>query len=497
MNTRKMSTAPITIDVRQNGNAPPVCRIATVWSLLAALLAFGCGGCSTPTLRDLHRQAEVAAENRVSISAGYARVPREAEIRTAPAVLSLLHGELDEATIVHIALINNPGLAIEYAKVGIARSDVLRARRVSNPTVEASARFGDDHNDSVDVKIVQDIVDLVFLPRRRVVAERSLDAAKDRLTSRIMGVLREARSDLIEYRTVLVLLEAKQEIADCREAAVDVAQRMVKAGNMTVLDLAAFEQRHHAAQFELMALRIDSRNKREAVSRVMGLHEDTDWKVKATGADVADAMIIPAESADIKALTASLELSAQRSEIVALTKQRGIEETRAYLPEIKVGVDSERDSDGAWAVGPALILSIPLFDRGQAGIAAVDSQMQGSWNRYAQTAVAIASACRMARTRLDTLQQSLRTQRENVIPLRTKILQETLLQYNGMLVGVFDLLRAKEQAVEAQAHLAELTRDYRLAHLDLQLLLAGGEVAASPEARTGAPVQADSGRDRH
>lgn len=480
-----------------HGYAVLVRRTVTVRRLLGILLVLGSGGCSTPPLRDLQRQAGLAAESRVNISVGSARVLQGAEIRTDPAVLPFLHGELDEAAVARIALINNPGLAAEYAKMGIARSAVLRAGRVSNPTVEASVRFGDDHNDAVDVKAVQDIVDVAFMPRRQAVAERLLDAAKDRLTSRIMGVLREARSALIEYQTVLVLLDAQRDLADCREAALDVARRMVEAGNMTVLELAAFEQRHHAAQLELTALQVDLRNKREAVNRVMGLDEDTDWRAKPAGDNAVEAVIIPAEGAAHGAIDASLELSAQRSEIVALTKQRGIQETRAYLPEIKVGVDSERDSDGAWAVGPALILSVPLFDRGQAGIAAVDSQMQAIWSRYAQTAVAIASACRTALTRLDALQQSLRTQQEKVIPLRKKALQETLLQYNGMLVGVFDLLRTKEQAVEAEARLAELTRDYRLAHLDLQFLLAGGETATSPNATTGEPVEGDSGRDAH
>jgi cobalt-zinc-cadmium efflux system outer membrane protein len=492
-----MSTAAIIIDACRQGYATPAFRIVRLWCLLVGALAIGSGGCRTPPLPELHRQAEHAAERRGGSSAESTRVRQGGDLRTAPEVLPLVQGELDEAVVVRVALINNPGLAAEYANLGIARSALVRAARLSNPTVEAGVRFKHGNDDAVDIKAVQDIVDLALLPRRREAAERSLDAAKARLTSRIMEAAREARAAFVEYQTILFLLENKKELADCREAALDVARRMVAAGNMTALELSAFEQRHHATQLELAATQVDARSKREAVNRVMGLHEDTDWKARPTGASVVETISVPAAGSDRSALDASLELSAQRSEIEALARQRGIAQTKSFLPEIKIGVDSERDPDHEWAVGPALVLTVPVFDQGQAGIAAVDSQMQASWSRYAETAVAIASATRTALTRVDALQQSLRTQQEGVVPLRNKSLEETLLQYNGMLVGVFELLLAKEQTIEAEVRLAELTREYRLALLGLQHLLAGGKPAESGDMTTGVPAQGDSGRDAH
>jgi cobalt-zinc-cadmium efflux system outer membrane protein len=492
-----MSIAPISIDACRREYAGPARRTVAVRRLLAGLLVLGSGGCSTPSLPELQRQSAGTAERRVNTSAETSRVRQGEELRTAAEVLPLVQGELDDTAVARVALINNPGLAAEYANLGIARSALVRAARLSNPTVEASMRFRHGDDDAVDIKAVQDIVELALLPRRREAAERSLDAAKDRLTSRIMGVAREARSAFVEYQTVLVLLEKKRKLADSREAAMDVARRMVEAGNMTTLEFASFEQRYRATQLEQAALQVDVRSKRETVNRVMGIREDTDWKAKRAGESVVETMGIPAEDADRRALDASLELAAQRSEIEGLASQRGIAQTKSFMPEIKVGVDSERDPDHEWAVGPALVLSVPLFDQGQAAIAAVDSQMQASWNRYAQTAVAIASAARTALARLDASQQALRMQQEEVVPLLRKAFQETLLQYNGMLVGVFDLLRAKEQEIEAQARLAELTREFRLARLDLQHLLAGGETAGSFAMPTGAPVQGDNGKDAH
>jgi len=469
---------------------------APVLRPIAFALLLGICGCATPPLSEYQRQVAGDAQARAKISEQASRVRGGKELKTAAEVLPLVQGELDEAAVTRVALINNPGLALQYANLGIARSALLRAARPPNPTVEAAARFGDNRTDAVDIKALQDIVELALLPRRKHSAESELDATKDRLTAKIMDTALEARSAFVEYQTALVTAEMKRQVVDCREAAADVARRMTDAGNMTVLERAAFDQDHHAARLDLAGWQVELRTKREAVNRVMGLHEDTNWTARP--ADVKpDAPDVPATDVDLAALNASLELSAQRNELEALTQQRGIINTKAYLPELQVGIDSERASDGSWTVGPALVLTLPLFEQGQGQRAAVDFQIQAGWNRYAETAVAIASATRSAADRLAAAEQALRIQREELLPLSEKTLSETLLHYNGMLVGVFDLLRAKERQLEAAARLAEAARECRLARLTLQHALAGG----SPMAGTGSPLpaqgQGDGGKDGH
>jgi len=469
---------------------------AKVPRLLACLFLLGICGCVTPPLSEYQRQAAGDAQARANISGQASRVRGGKELSTAVEVLPLVQGELDEAAVTQVALVNNPGLALQYADLGIARSALLRAARPPNPTAEASARFGENHTDAVDIKALQDIVELALLPRRKHAAERELDAAKDRLTAKIMGTALEARSVFAEYQTALALADTKRQAADCREAAADVARRMTEAGNMTVLERSVFDQGYQAARLDLAAWQVQVRTKREAVNRVMGLHEDTSWTAKPADA-MADVSGTPKTGVDLAALNASLELSAQRHELEALAQQRGIINTKAYLPELRVGVDSERASDGSWAVGPALVLTLPLFEQGQGQRAAVDFQIQAGWNRYAATAVAIASAARAAADRLDAAGQSLKMQREEVLPLSDKALKETLLQYNGMLVGVFDLLRAKERQIEAAVRLAETAQECRLARLALQHALAGGSPMAGTTPALPAQGQGDGGKDGH
>ena len=75
--------------------------------------------------------------------------------------------------------------------------------------------------------------------------------------------------------------------------------------------------------------------------------------------------------------------------------------------------------------------------------------------------------------------------RDEVVPIRKRIADENLLRYNGMLIGVFDLLSdARSQISSVNAYIESL-RDFWLAESDLQMAMIGKPTGAiSGEMRT-------------
>ena len=63
--------------------------------------------------------------------------------------------------------------------------------------------------------------------------------------------------------------------------------------------------------------------------------------------------------------------------------------------------------------------------------------------------------------------------RDILLPLRERIVNETQLHYNAMQLGVLQLLRDREQQIEAAVAYVEALRDYWLARTDLEQLLSG------------------------
>jgi len=92
-------------------------------------------------------------------------------------------------------------------------------------------------------------------------------------------------------------------------------------------------------------------------------------------------------------------------------------------------------------------------------------------NKVAEAAVNAASEARASYQDYQSSYALARHYRDQVIPLRKKISDETLLRYNGMLVSVFELLTdSREQATAVNAYMAAI-RDYWIARAELEAAL--------------------------
>jgi outer membrane protein TolC len=150
---------------------------------------------------------------------------------------------------------------------------------------------------------------------------------------------------------------------------------------------------------------------------------------------------------------------------------------------------AERE-DGHWALGPLVELEIPLLDQGQAERAASLAEQHGQELQRRQAAIDVRASARTLLSRLQASRSRARHYGERVVPARERILRQTLLSYNAMTAGVFQLLAA-QGAVE-RTRIAQVTtlRDYWLSRADLEQLLAGRLVRGQSNS-AGAPASFD------
>ena len=87
-------------------------------------------------------------------------------------------------------------------------------------------------------------------------------------------------------------------------------------------------------------------------------------------------------------------------------------------------------------------------------------------------------------------------QRDEVVPLKQRIAEENVLRYNGMLIGVFELLAdARSQIVSVNVAIDAL-RDFWIAQSDLDMALVG-KPNLSTAATASAGAAAESGGAGH
>ena len=75
-----------------------------------------------------------------------------------------------------------------------------------------------------------------------------------------------------------------------------------------------------------------------------------------------------------------------------------------------------------------------------------------------------------------------------LVPLRERIIRQTQLEYNAMLAGVFQLLAAKRDEIDAGRGLIESLRDYWIARTDLETAVGGELPVDTPSTAAAEPT---------
>jgi cobalt-zinc-cadmium efflux system outer membrane protein len=431
----------------------------------AALLAIAVSGCASVPKDVGFSEVQNAVGERTGQRVEW-RAQSEAAVRT------LLQDELTAERAVQIALLNSRRLQAIYEELGIARANLIQAGLLRNPVFNAEILFVENQS-SEDLRfgISQDFLSIFYLPLRRQIAESEFEAAKLRVTHAVLELIGEVRSGFVRYQASQQTVEMLSQAAFTRSASFDAAKELHEAGNITDLALHQEQALFEETRIELARTEAEAARKREQLNTLMGLWgENTQWKATSRLPEIPDDTPDFVEL-EKRVVAANLELAAARTELGAATL--GLRQAGVLVPELGIGVDYERE-DREDKFGPTLRVPIPIFDFGQGRVSAARAQLRRAQENYAALAVEIRATARAAAQTLASARDRALHVKNVLLPLRNRISQETLLQYNAQQVGVFELLLAEERLLNAGRRYIETLRDYWLARGALDLALAGG-----------------------
>lgn len=396
----------------------------------------------------------------------------ELDQEAADRLRSLLARRLTPADAVQIAILNNRDLQSVYTELGLAQTDLVQAGLFRNPIFDASVLFPlSGVRPDLQFGVVVSFLDALYIPLRKRVAAAQFEEAKLRVTGAVLDFAAQVRGAFYAHQANEQLLELRRTIVEALAASWEVSRRLHDAGNISDLDLARDRAVTEAARLSLRASEIAARQSREQLNTLMGVWGDqTAWEIDGRLPDV------PTELPSVNgieraALGRSLDLAHARARIIAAGEQVGYERATSLIPTVEGGPEAEREE--GWKVGPALSVPLPLFDRGQARIGRSAAELRRTQQEYYALAVRIRSAARSARDRLLGAHDRARYYRDILLPLHERIVNEGQLQYNAMQIGIFQLLRDREQQIEAGVAYLDALREYWLAHADLEQILAG------------------------
>jgi outer membrane protein TolC len=402
---------------------------------------------------------------------------------------ALLSQPLSADDAVQLALLNNPGLQASYFTLGMAEADWVQAQILPNPGVTLG-RLTRGEEVEWDTELHLFLLQILTMPMRSQIAQRLFEQTRTGVTLAILRLAADTRKAYFAAIAADETVRYMRQAMDAAEAGAELGRRMAQAGNWSRLKEAR-EQVFYADTVVALA-RAEQANVQahEQLVRLLGLENATRLRLPEHLPALPDTL---AELPDIEqqALDQRLDLQMQRLAAAALADNLGLTRQTRVINVLELGLIQSDSNLEPTQRGFELRFELPLFDWGQARVARAEAIYMQTLQRTAALAIDARSEVRASYAAYRNQYAIARHYRDEIVPLQKRISDENLLRYNGMLIGVFELLadaRAQIASVNA-AILAQ--RDFWMAQSDMQMALLGSPGrTALPPAIVSAPAAA-------
>ena len=428
------------------------------------LLAGGCSTVDPQPAIDLVR-ADVAERSAVSVDWEAEKCGNEAIEKVVSAKLS---GEMTVDDAVAVALLRNSKLRELYHGLGVAQSDLVAAGLPENPAFSAERRFP---GKAAEFDVAQEFMGVFLIPLRRRIAEREFERERQRVTHEVLHHTADVRAAYFRVQAAAQMVEMRRAVARTMDASLEAARSLRKAGNTAVLDVAQEQRGANRARLDLADAELEAAEARERVNVLLGLWgEETRWRIPPRLPELPEEDL-SSEELEKRAITDRLDLASLRAEIESLAQSLGLTNITSVLPSLTLGGHSEREPEGDNTAGPSLSFPISIFNRGQAARARAKYLLLEAEDRYAALAVEIRSEVRVAFARMTLAKKKALFYKREVLPVQQVVTDQTQLQYNGMFLGVFQLLQAKQAQIDAGRDYIQALSEYWHARTELEKAL--------------------------
>jgi outer membrane protein, heavy metal efflux system len=419
-----------------------------------------------PAFADLARTVHLRTGKRVQWSRGSTE-----DAQAQSAVSSLLSRPLTADSAMQIALLNNRNLQASYEELGIAQADLVEAGLLRNPIFTFEKRFP---GQALEADLLKEFIDILLLPLRKRIAAAQFEAAKLRVGHEILGTAAEVRAAFYEYQGDQQIVDLRKTVAETTERSAETALKMREAGNLRDLDLASEQATHAQAKIDLAKAQASAVESREKLNKLMGVFgTQTNWTVSSRLPELPGSEVSTSQL-ESRAIQQRLDLGAARQQFIADGRSRGIARAEAILQGAEIGAHYEHEIEGGLhSVGPSVNVPIPIFNQGQPASARASAKMRQAEQRYLALAAEIRSDVRAARDKMLLERRQVEYFKSTALPMRTRVTEESQLQYNAMQITPFQLLQAKQEEVKTGADSIEALRDYWVARAELEKAVGG------------------------
>lgn len=450
---------------------------------LAAALLSGCASLDADRAVDsANRSLAPFTDGQLELRDGVALPAARREARAAA-----LSAPLTQEAAVRVALLGSPWLQALLAQKSAEVAEARRAGRIGNPKLSYE-RLRDHGETEIGRVLSLGLLELLTLPQRQRIAAAEGRAAELRLAVAVVDEVTRVRQAWVRAVAAEQRRRYAERVLESGALSAELARRMEAAGNFNRIARARQQSFEAEARAQTIVARQQAVVEREALVRALGLDDDEAARLQLPER-LPD---IPQTAVDPKTLTA--RATTERLDVALAEAGYRSAARRAGLGELTSRTDLElaliRDGE---ARGFEVELRLPVFDWGDLERRSLDGRTLAAANEFEATLRAAGSHLRESYSGYLAAHAVARNYLDEVVPLRRTISEESLLRYNGMLIGVFELLADAREQITAVMAAIDAQQQFWLSDAALQTALIGRPAAMSLAAP--ASSQGASGAD--
>ncbi len=459
--------------------------------LVAACVGAGLGGCASFSPDGGFAAIEKTAQDRLGKQVVWARSAADQD-GIDQQVAKLLAQPLQADSAVQVALLNNRGLQARFAELGITEAEVVQASRLPNPGFSfgrSSRAHGEGTEREIERGVHFNLARLLALPLIGPLEARRFAQAQANVAQAVLALAADTRKAYYKAVASTENLSYLRQVKQSAQASSELARRMEQVGNFNKLQRAREQVFLAEASINLARAEQAHNSTRERLTRLLGAWgAQTQFTLPERLPSLPDQVL---ELPNIEQVAMAQRLDVQGAKLATEQTARnlGLTRTTRFVNVLELGLVRNGSNEAATQKGWEVGFELPLFDWGGARVARAEAVYMQSLHQAAEVAVNARSEVREAYTAYRYAYDIARYQQTEVLPLSQRISEENLLRYNGMLMGVFELLADARTQVAAVGGNIMALRDFWLAQADLDMALIGKASMAM-----GTPTAAPAGK---
>jgi outer membrane protein TolC len=384
----------------------------------------------------------------------------------------LLNGPLTAQRAADIALFNNPGLQVRMADLGIGQAEFEQASRLPNPGF-SFGKFSNGDEREVERSLHINLIRLLLFPSLKNIEQQRLEQTRLLTAGDALTLVNRTRRAFFEAVAASQQADYARKVMQTAQASNELARRMEQAGNFNALSRAREQAFYADAQQLLNRAQAQEKAARQRLIRLLGLPADSPLLQLPTQLPPLPAELESEERLRTIGLSQRLDLQAAQTSLQRSADFLGLTRASRFITFAELGGLRETSNEGSRKTGYEIGIELPIFDSGQARLARAEALYMQALSRVRENVINADSEIMQAADSYRSAHELARHQRDEVLPLRKRIADESLLRYNGMLIGVFELLAETRVQIASVAQSIDLLRDFWLAETDLQQALTG------------------------